>query len=330
MQSNGTAIALGEGAHKTRALRKNLAPRNNRALRHRVKRFIPMYIMLIGAFVYYLLFHYLPIYGIQIAFRDYRLIDGITGSPWAGFKYFRQALFETPMFWGAFKNTIIISSLKFLVNFPAPIILALMINEIKNMAFKKVTQTISYLPHFISWVVLAGLFRNILSPSSGFINMVIRAFGGEPIFFVGSNDWFRAVLVFTSTFKGIGWGTIIYLAALANVNTELYEAAAIDGAGRLRQTWMVTIPAISNIIVLQFILSIRSIIGDDFQQIFNMYSPVVYQTGDVIATYNYRLGLESMRYSFSSAVGLFMNVIGLALVVATNWVVKNFSEYGLW
>jgi putative aldouronate transport system permease protein len=154
--------------------------------------------------------------------------------------------------------------------------------------------------------------------------------GGDPIFFFGSNQWFRAVLVFTSTYKGIGWSTIIYLAALSNVNIELYEAAAIDGAGRLRQTWMVTLPAISNIIVLQFILSVRGIVGDDFQQIFNMYTPVVYSTGDVISTYNYRLGLESMRYSFSSAVGLFQNVIALALVTMTNWVVKNFSEYGLW
>jgi len=304
--------------------------RDAHLLRRRIIRFIPMYIMLAGAFAYYLLFHYLPIYGVLIAFKDYRIVDGILGSPWAGFKYFKQALFESPLFWGVFKNTVIISSLKFLVNFPAPIVLALMMNEIKHLKFKKVTQTISYLPHFISWVVLAGIFRNILSPSSGIINSAIRSMGGGSIFFMGSNVWFRWVLVFTSTFKGVGWGTIIYLAALSNVNVELYEAASIDGAGRLRQTFMVTLPAISNIIILQFILSIRGIIGDDFQQIFNMYSPVVYQTGDVIATYNYRLGLESMRYSFSSAVGLFMNVIGMFLVVTTNWVVKNFSEYGLW
>ena len=289
-----------------------------------------MYAMLIGAFAYYILFHYMPIYGITIAFKDFRIVDGLLHSPWVGFKYFREVLFETPMFWTAFNNTIIISTFKLIVNFPAPIILALLMNEIKNLKFKKVSQTISYLPHFISWVVLAGIFRSILSPSSGLVNVAIKALGGNPIFFVGSNEWFRTVLVFTSTFKGVGWSTIIYLAALSNVNIELYEAAAIDGAGRIRQTMMVTLPAISNIIVLQFILSVRGIVGDDFQQIFNMYSPVVYSTGDVISTYNYRLGLESMRYSFSSAVGLFQNVIALALVVLTNWVVKNFSEYGLW
>jgi len=295
-----------------------------------MKRYAPMYIMLLGAFVYYVLFHYLPIYGISIAFKDFRIVDGILKSPWVGLKNFREVMFETPMFWSAFRNTVIISTLKLAVNFPAPIVLALLLNEIKNLRFKKVTQTISYLPHFISWVVLAGLFRSIFSPSSGIVNILIKMIGGDPVFFFGSNQWFRAVLVFTSTYKGIGWSTIIYLAALSNVNIELYEAAAIDGAGRLRQTWMVTLPAISNIIVLQFILSVRGIVGDDFQQIFNMYTPVVYSTGDVISTYNYRLGLESMRYSFSSAVGLFQNVIALALVTMTNWVVKNFSEYGLW
>ncbi len=307
----------------------SIPTRKGTTLRWRLRKYAPMYVMLIPALVYYFLFHYLPIYGVTLAFKEFRIVDGIWGSPWVGMKYINKALFETPMFWVVFKNTIIISTLKLIVNFPAPICLALLMNEMTNLRFKKISQTISYLPHFISWVVLAGIFRSVLSPA-GIVNAVIKAAGGTPIFFMGSNDWFRSVLVFTSTYKGIGWGTIIYLAALSNVNAELYEAASIDGAGRLRQTWMVTLPAISNIVVLQFILSIRGIIGDDFQQIFNLYTPVVYSTGDVIATYNYRLGLESMQYSFSAAVGLFQNVIGLALVVGTNWITGKFSEYTLW
>ncbi len=286
-------------------------------------------LMLIPGMLYYLLFHYKPMYGLLIAFKDYRLLDGVMGSPWAGFKYFEQA-FSSAEFWRVFKNTIILSCYKLIFTFPAPIILALMLNEVRCLKFKKVVQTLTYLPHFISWVVLAGVIINFLSPSVGPINMIIRAFGGDPIYFMGEKKYFRAILVISSIWKEVGWGTIVYLAALSNVDTQLYEAAVLDGAGRLRQTWTVTLPAITNVIVIMLIMQVGKILNDDFDQIYNMYNPAVYSVAEVLSTYIYKMGLEQAQYSFSTAVGLFKNVIAFALVIMTNTISNKVSDYGLW
>lgn len=288
-----------------------------------------LFFMFVPGLIYYIVFHYMPMYGLIISFKDFRFLDRIMGSPWVGFRHF-EMIFKNEEFWGVFKNTLVISGLKLVFNFPAPIILALLLNEVRNIYFKKAIQTISYLPHFLSWVVLSGIVINFLSPSTGPINMLLSALGMKPVFFVGSNGWFRQVLVGSAMWKEVGWGTIVYLAALAGVNPELYEAAVLDGAGRLKQTIHVTLPSIAPVIVIMFIFAVGGIVNDDFDQVFNMYNHAVYRVGDVLSTYIYRVGLENMLYSYSAAVGLFKNAIAFTLIVITNQISKKFSDYGLW
>lgn len=296
----------------------------NNYIKHRA-----LFIMFIPAIIYYIIFHYAPMYGVIIAFKDYKILKGIMASQWVELKYFKMAL-TAPDFWAVFKNTIIISGYKLLFGFPAPIILALLFNEVRNLRFKKIVQSITYIPHFLSWVVLSGIIINFLSPSTGPINMLRIAIGLKPIFFVADYNWFRTVLVASSLWKEVGWGTIVYLAALAGVNTELYEAASLDGAGKLRQIISVTLPAISSVVVIMFIFAVGGVINDDFDQIFNLYNSAVLNVGDVISTYVYRQGLVSMQYSYSAAVGLFKNVIAFALILLTNYISTKFSDYGLW
>jgi putative aldouronate transport system permease protein len=256
-------------------------------------------------------------------------MSGIVSSPWAGTKYYQEALLN-PEFWRVFKNTLIISGLKLLINFPAPIIFALLLNEVRNIKLKKIVQTVSYLPHFLSWVVLSGVVVAFLSPSTGPINAIISSFGGEPIYFVANKNFFRPVLIFSSMWKEVGWSSIIYLAALANVDTELYEAAILDGANRFKQTIHVTLPSISGVVIIMFIFAVGGIVNDDFDQIFNLYTSAVYSVGDVLSTYVYRTGLEGMQYSYSTAIGLFKNLIAFTLILTTNYLSSKFSEYGLW
>lgn len=286
-------------------------------------------IMLIPGLIYYFVFCYMPMYGLTISFKDFRILDGINASPWVGFKYYKM-VFSSPEFWRVFKNTLVISGLKLLINFPAPIILALLLNEVRVMKFKKIVQTVSYLPHFLSWVVLAGVVQTILSPSTGPINALLVKFGFDSVYFVADKEWFRPILVITSLWKEVGWGSIIYLAALSSVDAELYEAAMLDGAGRFKQTLHITLPSISNVIVIMFIFAVGGVVNDDFDQIFNLYTPAVYSVGDVLSTYVYRVGLEGMQYSYSTAIGLFKNVIAFALIVLTNYLSGKFSDYGLW
>ena len=285
--------------------------------------------MLIPGIIYYILFKYKPMYGLLIAFKEYNLMDGVMASPWAGLKYFKLA-FGSADFWQVFKNTLILSGYKLLFTFPAPIILALLLNEVRNTKFKKCVQTVTYLPHFLSWVVLSGIIINFLSPSSGPVNMILRACGMEPIYFMGEKKLFRGVLVISSIWKEVGWSSIVYLAALTGVDTQLYEAASLDGAGRLRQTFTVTLPAIANVVVIMLIMQVGKILNDDFDQIFNMYNPAVYSVSDVLSTYIYKMGLEQAMYSFSTAMGLFKNVIAFTLVIITNTISTKVSDYGLW
>ena len=289
----------------------------------------PIFLMLVPGLIYFAVFHYAPLYGVVIAFKDYNLLDGILGSQWAGMKYFEMA-FASVDFWNAFRNTMIISLLKLAFTFPAPILLALLLNEVRCMRFKKVVQTISYLPHFLSWVVFAGIITSFLSPSTGVVNLVIKQLGFDPIYFVADNDWFRAVLVITAVWKEVGWGTIVYLAALGGVDMQLYEAASIDGASKWKQTIHVTLPAIAPTIVVMFIFAVGGIVNDDFDQIYNMYNPAVYKTGEVISTYVYKIGMEGMQYSLATAIGLFKNIIALILIVGTNYLCKAFDENTLW
>ena len=286
-------------------------------------------ILFIPAIIYYLVFHYAPLYGIQIAFKDYIFRKGIWNSPWVGFKNFEN-LFKIESFKQVFRNTLIISFYKLIFSFPAPIIFAVLISEIRFSKFKKAVQTISYLPHFVSWVVLGGLFMQILSPSTGPVNTFLGALGIKPIYFLADAKWFRSILVITSLWKGIGWGSIIYLAAITGINPELYEAAIIDGAGRIKKIIHITIPSITPVITIMFIFAVGGIINDDFDQVFNLYNPAVYKVADVISTYIYRVGLIDMKYSFSAAVGLFKNIIAFILIFTTNSITKHINDYGIW
>lgn len=286
-------------------------------------------IMLFIGLVYYAIFCYGPIYGIQIAFKDYKFLKGISASPWIGLENFKM-MFGGSGFLEVFKNTIIISFLKLVFGFPAPVILALMLNEVRHSWYKRSVQTISYLPHFISWVVISGILLQVLSPSSGAVNYVIKLLGFNPIFFMGDSRWFRFTLIITSIWKNIGYSSIIYFAAISNINTELYEASFMDGATRMKRIWHITIPGMMPIIMIQLILSVGSIIGDDFDQIFNMYNEAVYNVADVISTYTYRMGLVNLQYGFSTAVSLSLNVIAFVLIIITNIITSRRSEYGIW
>ncbi|HIT85657.1 MAG TPA: sugar ABC transporter permease [Candidatus Ornithomonoglobus intestinigallinarum] len=285
--------------------------------------------MLLPGLIYILVFKYLPMYGITIAFQDFNIFKGVMGSEWVGMANFEK-MFSDPEFYQVFMNTLIISISKLVVLFPLPIVAALMINEIHTAWFKKTTQTIIYLPHFISWVIVAGIFTSLLSPSSGLVNMLITALGGEPVSFMMSNDWFRKVLVFSDGWKETGYGAVVYIAAIAGVDQQLYEAARVDGAGRLRTIWSITLPSIATTIVLMLILRLGSILEAGTEQILAMYNPTVYQTGDVIGTYVYRMGLGQQQYSMTTAVGLFNSVVGFILVVSGNFFSKKISGSSIW
>ena len=286
-------------------------------------------LLLVPAIVYYIVFHYIPLYGVTIAFKNYHIKKGILGSDWVGLANF-QRLFALESFWQVFKNTIVISFWKFLFGFPAPIIFAVMLNEVQSNVLKKPIQTISYLPHFISWVVLGGILTQLLSPSTGPINLLISSLGGEKIYFLADPQWFRTVLVVSSVWKNIGWGSIVYLAALSGVDQEIYEAATVDGASRLQRIIKITIPEITPIITIMLIMNIGSLINDDFDQVFNLYNSAVYDVGDVLSTYIYRAGLVNFEYSFATAVGLFKNLISVTLVLSTNAICKRINEYAIW
>ncbi len=288
-----------------------------------------LYVMLLPGLIYILVFKYLPMYGITIAFQDFNIFKGVMGSEWVGMANFEK-MFSDPEFYQVFMNTLIISISKLVVLFPLPIVAALMINEIHTAWFKKTTQTIIYLPHFISWVIVAGIFTSLLSPSSGLVNMLITALGGEPVSFMMSNDWFRKVLVFSDGWKETGYGAVVYIAAIAGVDQQLYEAARVDGAGRLRTIWSITLPSIATTIVLMLILRLGSILEAGTEQILAMYNPTVYQTGDVIGTYVYRMGLGQQQYSMTTAVGLFNSVVGFILVVSGNFFSKKISGSSIW
>jgi putative aldouronate transport system permease protein len=246
-----------------------------------------------------------------------------------GFAQFEK-LIHSDEFLQVLVNTLLISLYKITLLFPIPIVIALMLNEVRRMFFKRTIQTIIYLPHFLSWVIISGLFVNILSPTGGIVNEVIRSFGGEPISFFTDNDLFRSLVVFTAGWKEIGWNAIVFIAAIAGIEQEQYEAAAIDGAGRLRQMWSISLPGMLPTIILMFILRIGSLLEAGTEQILTMYNPLVYETGDVIGTYVYRMGLGQQDYSFSTAVGLFNSAVGFLLIVIGNMLSRKFLNRSIW
>lgn len=285
--------------------------------------------MLIPGLLFFLVFCYGPMYGLIIAFQDYYPLKGVSGSAFVGLKHFK-ALFTDPFFLSVLKNTIIISLYKLIVCFPAPIILCLALNEIRHMRFKKLAQSISYLPHFISWVVVSGIIIEFLSPSRGPVNILLQNIGLNPIFFVAEPKYFRGVLVLSDLWKSIGWGSIVYLAAVTSVDPTLYEAAEMDGAGRIKKIIHVTLPALVPIITVMFIMESGKILNDSFEQVYNFLTPTTYAVGDVISTFVYRMGIQKMQYSFTTAVDLFKNGISFILVLLTNYIARKTNDYALW
>jgi len=289
-----------------------------------------LFMLLMPTIILFIIFNYIPMYGVTIAFKDYKFLKGITGSPWVGFDHFKL-MFSGMSFLSVFRNTIVLSVLNLVFGFPAPIIMALLINELRGKKFKKFVQTASYLPYFLSWVILAGIIIPLLSPSIGPVGYIMKAVGMKPINFVGDPHWFRFTLVVTGMWKNAGWNTVVYLASIAGINPELYEAAIVDGAGRFRRAISITLPSLMPVITFFLILSMGCLISDDFDQIFNLYNAAVMQIADVISTYTYRTGIVLMEYSYGAAVGLFRNVIAIALILISNFILRKTSdnEYGI-
>ncbi|THF78771.1 ABC transporter permease [Cohnella fermenti] len=289
-----------------------------------------LYVMLLPVIAFYLLFKYAPMGGEIIAFKNYRFVDGILGSDWVGLKHFRL-LFQSPDFWRVLRNTLLLNVYSLVLGFPAPILLALMLNEVRKELFKRVIQNLLYIPHFISWAVLGGILIAVLSPSTGVVNFVLeRVFGLEPIYFMASSAWWPAAYTVSSIWREAGWGTILYLAAMAAVDPQLYEAAKIDGAGKLRQIWHITLPGIRSTIAILLILRMGSMMDVGLEQTLSLQNSSVLDVADVISTYVYRIGLQNMNYSYSTALGLFQSLIGLILVVGVNRVIRLIGERGLW
>lgn len=298
-------------------------------LRKKWKRMKMLYLMLLLPVVHLAVFHYAPMYGVLIAFKDYRPGLGIWDSPWNNFEHFRSMLNDF-VFLRALRNTFVISLLRLVFGFTMPILFALLLNELRTRFFKRTVQSISYLPHFLSWVIVASMVVEIVSPQRGVVNYVVTLFGGEPINFLSSKLFFVPLLLITDVWKEIGWASIIYLASIASISPELYEAAESDGANRFQKMIHITIPSLVPVITILFLLRLGNILSGGFDQILNLYNPLVYEVADIIDTYVYRVGMLEVRFDYSAAVGLFKNVVGVILLVTVNQFVRKHSDYGVW
>lgn len=314
-------------------MEKKMLNKSNRSTTMKISRqnFIKykyLYLMLLPGILYIIIFHYVPMFGLVISFEDYKIFKGISGSPWVGLGNF-QTLFSSAKFYLVMRNTFLISIYKIIIGFPMPILVAILINEVRNKFFMKSVQTVIYLPHFISWIVASGLVISFLSPTDGFINNIIRFFGGAPIFFMGSSEYFRGILVVSDIWKEVGWGAIIYLAALAGVPMELNEAAIIDGANKIKRIVYVTLPYIVPTIIILLLLRIGGVLNAGFDQVFAMYNSAVYDVGDIIDTYVYRVGIIETKYGFSAAVGLFKSLLTVTFLLTANWIAKRADQESL-
>nr|WP_308531059.1 ABC transporter permease subunit [uncultured Paenibacillus sp.] len=288
-----------------------------------------LYAFMIPGILYFIIFKYVPLWGLIMAFKNYQPYAGLMGSEWVGFAHF-QRFFGMDEFWQLFRNTLLLGLYNTIIYFPITIVLALLLNEIRKEAFKRVVQTLVYVPHFLSWVVIAGISYVLLSTENGIINSGITALNGQPVEFLTSTAWFRPLIILQLIWKDAGWGTIIFLAALAGVNTQLYEAARMDGASRFRLLWHITLPSIRSVIVVLFILRMGTFLDLGFEQIFLMLNAINREVGEVFDTYVYRVGLLQGQFSYSTAVGLFKSVIGFILVILANKIAKMFGEEGIY
>ncbi len=281
-----------------------------------------LYLMCLPGLAFLIIFKYIPMYGVIMAFQDFSFKKGIFGSPFNHFAHFQQ-LFTSTKFFQVFSNSLLLSITRLIFSFPIPILLALLINEIRWMPYKKVSQTLMYLPHFLSWIVLGGITTNFLSMTDGLVNDLIAALGGQKINFLGSTDWFRFVIIVTNIWKEAGWGTIIYLAGLSAINPDLYEAATVDGANRLQRIAHVTLPGIANTVVIMLVLAVGGLMNNGFEQVYLFQNDLNIAVSDVFETYTYKIGIVSGRYSYSTAVGLFKNVIATILIFSSNRIAKK-------
>lgn len=300
-----------------------------RQTRSRIVRMRELYLLFLIPLALLVIFKYVPMVGVMVAFKDYSPRAGILGSPWNDFEHFRF-LFSTPQFLELIVNTFRISLLKFVFGFPAPIAFALILNELTNRRYKRVVQSISYLPHFLSWVVLGAIFKVLFSVERGPINAVIRALGGEPIYFLAEPDWFLFSVVITHIWKSIGWGSIIFLASITSIDPGLYDAADVDGANRLQKALRVTLPAMVPVITIMLILTVQNLNQAGFDQIYHLYNPLVFSVADIFETYVYRVGLVDRQYDFGIAVHLFQNGVAVMFVLIANTLARRYSEYALW
>lgn len=292
-------------------------------------KYYQLYLLLLPALLYFVVFRYGPMYGLQIAFKDYVATRGFLGSPFVGMKHFIR-FFSSPDFWMVLKNTFFISAGSIIVNFPIAIIVALMLHQVTHTRYKKIVQNIIYAPHFISVVVLVGMITLFLSPTSGIINKIIELFGGEAIFFLAEPGWFKPIYILSATWQSTGWGTVIYLAALSGVSPELYEAANVDGANKWQKMWHIDFPGILPTAVIQLILTAGNILSIGYEKIFLMQNPLNRTASEVISTYEYKQGLLNVQYSYSAAIGLFNAMINLIILLTVNWIAGKVSDTSLW
>lgn len=286
-------------------------------------------LLFLPALIYYIMFKYVPMFGILISFKDYNAFKGVWESDWVGLKYY-TLFFESPDFLKLLRNTILLGFYKIIFGFPAPIILALLLNEVRLQVVKRVAQSISYLPHFISNVVVVSMMFLFLSPSNGIVNNVVEWLGYESINFMQDENYFRALYVLSDIWQHIGWETIIYLAALSAIDPQLYEAARVDGANRWHQLRHITIPGISSAIIILFILNIGQVLDIGFEKVLLMLNPSIYNTADVLSTYVFRTGIQSMNYSYGTAIDLFTSIVNLAFILSANWISRKVSSTSLW
>lgn len=287
-----------------------------------------IYGFVLPGLIFYLVFRYVPLYYLQIAFKDFRITRSLSASPWAGLNYFRE-VFSSVSFQGALRNTLLINVYKLLVCFPAPIILALLMNELRNPRFKRTVQTITYLPHFISWVVIASILNNFMTIYGGLFNNILRLFGVDPIMFLGQKQYFRAILVISDLWKEAGYGAIIYLAALNMIDPGLYDAASIDGANRLQKMWYITLTGIKETVIIMLILRMGSMLSGGFDQVQSLLNDQVLAVGDTLDTFVFRLGISKARYSFAAAAGLLNSLVGALLLLLSDMFAKRLGERGL-
>lgn len=300
----------------------------NPVIRH-LKRFYWLYIFLIPGLVSIFLFKLRPMYGLQIAFKDFSLVKGVWGSEWVGLQHF-ETLFKSANFLRVLKNSIITSILRLLWGFPFPIILALLMNEIRHEKYKRTLQTVMYLPHFISWVIVITMVTGLLSKSQGIINELIATLGGEKVDFLTSTSWFRTVLIGSGIWKEAGWGTVIYMAALAGIDVQLYEAAMIDGANRWQRLLHITLPCILGTVTIMLIMNMGNILSNGFEQIWLLQNSPNKEVAEVLETYSYQVGLREGRFSFATAIGFFQSVVGMIMVFLSNFLSKRMGGSGLW